>query len=115
MPTIMVQPDGVIFRTRPNETLLDTMLRSGYTCRFGCRRGGCGTCRVALIAGAVRYEKKVAQSVLPDDERSRGGCLSCRAVPIGDVVIRLQKDDKLRRVIPVALIETLAGHADALT
>lgn len=111
MPTIVVQPSGVTLSARPGETVLDAVLRSGFHCRFGCRRGGCGTCKVHLIAGEVRYAKRVAAPVLSDDERGRGGCVSCRAVPISDLVIRLQEDDQLRRVIPAAFAPTTGDHA----
>jgi hypothetical protein len=36
--------------------------------------------------------------VLTDDERVSGICLSCRAVPLTNVVIELQEGDRLRGV-----------------
>jgi CDP-4-dehydro-6-deoxyglucose reductase len=39
--------------------------------------------------------------VLSDEERVEGICVSCRAVPITNVVIELQEGDKLRRVLPL--------------
>ena len=60
-------------------------------------RGGCGFCKVRLILGEVRYERPIAARVLTDDERVEGVCLSCRAVPLTNVVIELQEGDRLRR------------------
>jgi hypothetical protein len=37
--------------------------------------------------------------VLSDDERVEGICLSCRAVPLTNVVVELQEGDRLRRVL----------------
>jgi len=37
--------------------------------------------------------------VLTDDERVEGICLSCRAVPLTNVVVELQEGDRLRRVL----------------
>ena len=42
----------------------------------------------------------MADSVLSDDEKVEGICLSCRAVPITNVIIELQEGDRLRRVLP---------------
>ena len=66
---------------------------------MGCRRGGCGICKVRLVLGEVRYERPISTSVLTDDERVEGICLSCRAVPITNIVIELQEGDRLRRVL----------------
>ena len=46
-------------------------MRSGFQYRFGCKRGGCGVCKVRLILGEVRYERPIAASVL-DAERTAG-------------------------------------------
>jgi hypothetical protein len=54
---------------------------------------------VALLAGEVRYECPIADTVLSDDERAEGACVSCRAVPLTDVVIELQEGDQLRRLL----------------
>ena len=55
-----------------------------------------------LKLGEVRYERPVADSVLSDDERVEGICLSCRAVPLTNIVIELQEGDRLRRVLGFA-------------
>ena len=81
------------------ETLLRALGRAGLRYRVGCKRGGCGICKLHLLAGEVRYERPIADSVLTDDERVEGICLSCRAVPLTNVVIELQEGDRLRRVL----------------
>ena len=70
--------------------------RAGLRYRVGCKRGGCGICKVQLKLGEVRYERPIADSVLSDDERVEGICLSCRAVPITNIVIELQEGDRLQ-------------------
>ena len=95
----MILPDGVRVVVRDAETLLAALARAGLRYRAGCKRGGCGICKVALRLGAVDYERPVADTVLTDDERVEGVCLSCRAVPRTDVVIELQDGDRLRRVL----------------
>ncbi len=76
---------------------MGTLSRHGFTYRIGCRRGGCGFCKVNLLSGDVEYNKAVSPAVLSDTERADGVCLSCRAVPVTDVVIRLSSGDQLRR------------------
>ena len=95
MAQVIVLPGAVRIDARDGETVLGAAMRCGFRYRFGCRRGGCGVCKVRLILGEVRYERPIASSVLPDDERTAGICLSCRAVPITDIIIELQEGDRL--------------------
>jgi len=66
-----------------------------------------------LYAAALRHaaelarsddwqQRPIAESVLSDDERVEGICLSCRAVPLTNIVIELQEGDRLRRVLGFA-------------
>jgi ferredoxin len=98
---ITILPDSERVFARPGETLLAALSRAGLGYRIGCRRGGCGVCKLHLLLGEVRYERTVAESGLTDEERVEGICLSCRAVPITNIVIELQEGDKLRRVLPL--------------
>jgi hypothetical protein len=66
---------------------------------------------VQLALGEVRYERPIAASVLTDDERVAGICLSCRAVPITNIVIELQEGDRLRRVLGFAYPAAVAAKA----
>ena len=91
-----VLPGAVRIQARDGETVLGAAMRCGFRYRFGCRRGGCGVCKVRLILGEVRYERPIASSVLTDDERVLGVCLSCRAVPVTNIIIELQEGDRLR-------------------
>ena len=106
MVHVTVRPDGVRIPAADGETVLAALGRAGLRYRIGCRRGGCGICKLQLLAGEVRYEKPVAGEVLSDDEKVAGICLSCRAVPITNVLIELQEGDKLRRVLPYGFAGT---------
>ena len=97
---LTVHPDDVRIPVEEGETVLAALGRAGMRYRVGCRRGGCGVCKVHLLLGEVYYERPIADSVLTDEERIAGICLSCRAVPITNVVIELQEGDRLRRVLP---------------
>lgn len=93
--TLRVEPDGTEVHVREGESLLSALNRSGYGYKTGCRRGGCGVCKAELVSGAVDYPVTVSDDVLSPEDRQAGSCLPCRAVPAGDVVIRLH-NDKLR-------------------
>lgn len=102
MAEVTILPDGVHVTAGDDETLLRALARAGLRYRVGCKRGGCGICKVQLKLGEVRYERPIAESVLSDDERVEGICLSCRAVPLTNIVIELQEGDRLRRVLGFA-------------
>ena len=102
MPEVTILPDGVRVTAGQAETLLRAMSRAGLQYRVGCKRGGCGICKVQLTLGEVTYERPIAANVLTDDERVEGICLSCRAVPRTNIVIELQEGDRLRRVLGFA-------------
>ena len=97
MPVVTVRPGAVEVTLDDGETILDGLYRNGYAYRIGCRRGGCGVCKVDLLVGEVRYDRTVAPEVLTAGERASGTCLTCRAVPVTDVTIAL-RDQDLRRV-----------------
>lgn len=98
MPAVAVEGHDIEVESRPNEPILGALCRRGYSYKFGCRRGGCGVCKVHLVSGQVDYPKAVAETVLSVADRRDGVCLSCRAVPVTDVVIRLSAGDRLRGV-----------------
>jgi CDP-4-dehydro-6-deoxyglucose reductase len=97
MPRLTVESDDVAIDLLDGETILEGLYRNGYAYRVGCRRGGCAICKVDLVEGEVTYNRPVAENVLSGEERSIGTCLTCRAVPAGDVTIAL-REENLRRV-----------------
>jgi ferredoxin len=106
VPTVCVEPEGIEVVTRPGECILGALNRSGYGYRIGCRRGGCGVCMVDLVSGEVEYAVTVSDKVLSDADKDGGSCLSCRAIPVRDVVIRL-RNDRLR--CTSTLLASMAG------
>ena len=95
MTVMTVLPDGVRVLAKPGETILAALYASGYGYRIGCRRGGCGICKVDLHEGSVTYDHPVAATVLTPEEAEHGTVLSCRAVPDGDITFEL-RDERLK-------------------
>lgn len=94
MPTVRIEPSGFIAHLQPGEPVLTGLNRCGFTVRqVGCRRGGCGFCKLELVEGEVTYQKPVADTVLTDEERATDTCLTCRAVPDGDITLHIDNED----------------------
>ena len=97
MPVLTVLPDNERVRVKPDETILGALSASGYGCRVGCRRGGCGVCKVDLRDGSVHYAVAVSEEILTAEEVAAGTALACRAIPEGDVTIELRNEHLLLR------------------
>ena len=93
MPAVTVE--GVPVAIRPGETVLDAILRAGFRYPWVCRRGRCAACKVHLVSGEVRYPATppVPRQIFSEEERTAGICLSCTAVPVGDVAITVPGQD----------------------
>lgn len=100
MPTLTVEPEGITLDLGDDETILEGLFRNGYAYRVGCRRGGCAICFVDIVEGDVTYPRTVSATVLSEEEKARGTCLSCRAVAVTDVTITL-REETLRCVNPL--------------
>jgi CDP-4-dehydro-6-deoxyglucose reductase len=109
MTHVRILPDDIRVEIAEGENLLRALARVGLRSRVGCRRGGCGVCKLRLLLGEVTYERPVAPQVLTDDERIRGICVSCRAVPLTDLVVELQEGDRLRRVLGFSSVSPSIG------
>ncbi|MDC5699028.1 2Fe-2S iron-sulfur cluster-binding protein [Intrasporangium calvum] len=99
MPNLTIHPTGEVVYLEPGETVLGGLYKAGYAYTIGCRRGGCAICKVDVLDGEFSYDHPVADSVISEQERTDGTCLSCRAVPDSDVTIEM-RDSCLRLVNP---------------
>ena len=99
MPVVTVHPSGEVIYLDPDETVLSGLYKAGYAYAIGCRRGGCAVCKVDCLSGQFDYDHPIADSVLTTGERTDGTCLTCRAVPMGDITIEMRGED-LRLINP---------------
>lgn len=100
MPHVSIPALDEVVHLEPDETVLSGLYKAGYSYTVGCRRGGCGICKLDVLAGDFTYNRPVAESVVSADERTDGTCLSCRAVPDSDLTIQMRTSD-LRLVNPI--------------
>ncbi len=88
---VTVQPFDHTFICEDGETILEAALRNKVYLRYGCRNGGCGTCKVELVDGDV--DLNVSFYSLPPGERDKGIVLVCRSFPVDDCVIDVTRMD----------------------
>jgi CDP-4-dehydro-6-deoxyglucose reductase len=73
------------FVVEPGETVLAAAFRANVSLAHDCQLGGCGTCRIKLIAGSVSYAE--FPLALTEEEEKLGYALACQAMPIGDSLL----------------------------
>lgn len=114
MATLRLLPGDIELSVHQGESILEAICREGFTYRFGCRRGGCGVCKADLVSGEVVYRKKIADSVLGEQEQAEGVVLTCRAhLACDDVAVRLRPGNRLKLNVPLffaAAQQELAGE-----
>ena len=95
MPRITLSPVSAVVTCGLDETVLAAILRSGASVMFGCRGGGCGTCKMRLVSGQLDHGRCSA-AVLPEEEKDSGWFLSCQARPLSDLTVDLTAANKYR-------------------
>ena len=93
--TITLRPVGGTVACGPEETVLAAILRSGASVMFGCRGGGCGTCKMRMISGLVEHGR-CSTAALSKEERKSGWFLSCQARALSDLTIELTAANRYR-------------------
>jgi len=101
------------FAAGENETVLEAGLRQHLALPFGCKSGGCGSCRVRLLRGEV--EHRLPPPALSQAERDAGYILMCLAEARSELLIDLHQPERLEqlrpRQLPVrALSRTMLSH-----
>lgn len=73
------------FELLEGETLLDALQRTGHAVEYQCRSGYCGSCRVTLRAGRVRYPQPPLAFLRP------GEILPCCCVVEEELVLEVER------------------------
>jgi alkene monooxygenase reductase len=73
---VTIEPFGETFDVAQDESVLDAVLRNGRYLSYGCKHGGCGTCRATLVDGDCRLDDRTSYS-LSDADRAAGVVLLC--------------------------------------
>lgn len=88
---LTVEPFSDTVPIEPGESMLECLLRHGRHVRYGCKHGGCGTCRARLVSGHCKIGEQTAYS-LSEAKRKAGFILLCASyVETGDVTVDVSK------------------------
>lgn len=86
---IRITEDGATFHCPAGGWVLTAMERAGLAkIPVGCRGGGCGVCKVEVLAGTFRCGPMSGGHVSEVDQAC-GRVLACRLVPESDMEIRV--------------------------
>ena len=99
--TITLRPPGDTVVCADEDTVLSAILRAGAKVFFGCRGGGCGTCKMRLVTGEVDHGR-CSTAVLSEHEKREGAFLSCQARALTDLTIELTPANRYRPPRPLA-------------
>jgi propane monooxygenase reductase component len=91
--TITLNPFGRRFECEPEETILAAALRQGINLRYGCKEGGCGSCKTLVVEGEVDLEG-CSSYALMDFERDEGWSLLCATKALSDVTLEIVDYDE---------------------
>lgn len=84
---VFIEDTGEHFACSNARSLLEGMLalnRKGIP--LGCRNGGCGVCKVAILSG--NYEARVmSRAHVSEDDERLGQVLACRVRPRSDICL----------------------------
>jgi propane monooxygenase reductase subunit len=111
--TVRLAPFGVEFECEESESVLNAALRAGISLRYGCKHGGCGSCKVQLIEGEVDHAGDSA-SAISEAERDAGIALLCCAHPLEDIVVELADDYTEQELQPRFPIREFAATLQAV-
>lgn len=89
MPRISMLDTGEDYLCHENETVLAGMERLGRRgIPVGCRGGGCGICKIRVLAG--RYQgRKMSRTYVSAEEEASGTVLACRILPQEDLDVEI--------------------------
>lgn len=98
---------GKQFACAANESILDAASRQGVLLPYGCRNGGCGSCRAKVSSGEIHYPNGHPGG-LDESQATRGEALLCQAEPRSDIALDTEELDATRmtqvRTLPARVL-----------
>ena len=87
---VRVSQTGETYACATSESLLKGMLRLGRKgIPVGCVNGGCGVCKVRIVAGQVQALGPISRAHVSSDEEAAGLTLACRVAPTSAVTLEV--------------------------
>ena len=85
---VTIEPDKLEFPAEADKTILQSCEAAHIYPLSSCRNGTCRTCISTLISGDIRYN--IDWPGLSAEEKQAGLMLPCCALPLSDLVIKLE-------------------------
>ena len=84
---ITIVGTGELFLCRTEEAVLRALARTGKKgIPVGCRSGGCGVCKVHVVAGTY-HKRKMSRAHVSEADEAEGIVLSCCIFPESDLKV----------------------------
>jgi len=83
---VTVLPFGETIQVEPGESVLAAILRQGRFVKYGCKHGGCSTCRAEVVQGDYELSDNTSFS-LSDADRAAGVVLLCSTFAAADELV----------------------------
>lgn len=114
--TMTLDPFDKQFSCEDDETVLAAGLRQGFNLRYGCKHGGCGSCKALIVEGEVD-QADASSFALMDFEREQGYALLCSAYPLSDLVIDVSdyEEEELLAASPIQEYQVEVEQITTLT
>src|SRR6516164_5695993 len=117
MPNVRFAPFDRTIECAEGVPILSSALSQGYFLRYGCKHGGCGTCKALVIEGDI--EDSGSSFALTPADRSDGWALLCSSQPLSDCVIDISAmgltDEEFQAGDQVETFETVIERVTDLT
>ncbi len=85
-----ISVDNQSYEVKENESVLDTLERNSVTDLFiGCRRGGCGKCRIKVLSGEYIAIRKMNREHISSEDESHNIVLACCIRAVSDLKIEI--------------------------
>ena len=87
---VVIKPSDHSFQVEEGESVLDAALRNGYAFPYGCRNGGCGSCKGKVLSGDLNYGTNTPTALSEDDVKN-GMALFCQAQACSELTIEVEE------------------------
>ena len=87
--TVTIADTGEHYACTGDESLLSAMARLGRRgIPVGCRGGGCGVCKIEVLAGEF-HTRAMSRDHVSDDDVAHQRLLACRVYPSSDLSLKV--------------------------
>jgi len=87
--TVVIEGTGETYRSPEQRTVLEGMAALGRKeIPVGCRGGGCGVCKIEVLAGSYR-KRVMSRAHVSEDDEAAHRVLACRVWPTSDLRLKV--------------------------